>query len=1027
MRVNRGVLTPRILFDADEWILMTQNRVFISYCHWGRGTEWKNALLRELDVFEQHHLIDVWQDGRIRIGASWNDDINRAMEEAHLAILLLTGEALESKYIREVELPFLKERQKRDNLPVFPVICEPCEWRAYDWLIDTQVSNQSIPVSNLSPISQIQFFRELARNIAAELSRLSLGKWLSSTPKAHGNRLSGELERKTFLEKFSMEDNPEGYERELIGREQELVLLDLALVQPNCAVVSLVAWGGVGKTMLVQNWIHRLRNQRKFQARIYAWSFYSQGTNEDRQVSEDPFIAHALEWFGVKLDPLVSPWDKGRFLAEAILREPTLVILDGIEPLQAPPGPMGGRLRAAGIETLLTHLARNTNSNKSRCLCLVTTRQPLVDLAVFEKQGDGNWGRVLRMNLGNLTVEAGATLLYQAGANRAGIAEISSADNELLAASREVNGHALTLYLLGRMLARAYEGDIRCRDFVKFKEADFREQGGTTFNLLAAFERWFANGGDFEQRCLTILRLLGLFDEPAEDRCLAELRGLPIITGLTDPLFSAKRDEITKEMYWQPLLNEDWHSAVSYLTDFGLVNFHVNEETRERHLNCHALIREYFSSRIRKLNEIAWNLAQARLFHFLQKKTHYRPSTIRDLLPLYQAAIHGCKAGFYDEAFRDVYLDRIERGSEYFSTRILGLYGSDIALLARFFDHSWTTPIADLSEHLLPELLGTTGFFLHVVGRPDEALAPMMAAVDLTTSKGDWLDAAICTHNLSELEVTLGRLDDAVVHGQQSIDFADKSSQPYYAILTRSCTADALFERGRRSEAIQLFRTAEQLQGGLTPNKPLLTTVSGVRFCSFMLARAEEAAWRIMLGLKSTKHFGQQSVEIQNCIEVERRALAMLVEHSAADPSVNVARYHLLLGKAVLYKCLLQSGDLTLSENYFTKAASHSLRAGYSARTSNDCLNQAWLRKVQGMSGAAQADLDEAWDIASRGPMRLLLADIHLHRARLFFRDDVYPWKSPQDDLMSAEELVRSCKYHRRDAEILDAKRVILV
>ena len=31
------------------------------------------------------------------------------------------------------------------------------------------------------------------------------------------------------------------------------------------------------------------------------------------------------------------------------------------------------------------------------------------------------------------------------------------------------------------------------------------------------------------------------------------------------------------------------------------------------------------------------------------------------------------------------------------------------------------------------------------------------------------------------------------------------------------------------------------------------------------------------------------------------------------------------------------------------------------------------------------SDLDEAWEIAERGPMPLFLADIHLYRARLFF------------------------------------------
>lgn len=53
------------------------------------------------------------------------------------------------------------------------------------------------------------------------------------------------------------------------------------------------------------------------------------------------------------------------------------------------------------------------------------------------------------------------------------------------------------------------------------------------------------------------------------------------------------------------------------------------------------------------------------------------------------------------------------------------------------------------------------------------------------------------------------------------------------------------------------------------------------------------------------------------------------------------------------------------------------------------------------------------------------LADIHLYRARLFFREKTYPWKSPQDDLAAAEKLINDCGYHRRDEE-LAAKRAIL-
>jgi hypothetical protein len=54
------------------------------------------------------------------------------------------------------------------------------------------------------------------------------------------------------------------------------------------------------------------------------------------------------------------------------------------------------------------------------------------------------------------------------------------------------------------------------------------------------------------------------------------------------------------------------------------------------------------------------------------------------------------------------------------------------------------------------------------------------------------------------------------------------------------------------------------------------------------------------------------------------------------------------------------------------------------------------------------------------------MADICLHRARLFFREKVYPWKSPQDDLAAAEKLINDCGYHRRVAELADAKLAIL-
>ncbi len=58
--------------------------------------------------------------------------------------------------------------------------------------------------------------------------------------------------------------------------------------------------------------------------------------------------------------------------------------------------------------------------------------------------------------------------------------------------------------------------------------------------------------------------------------------------------------------------------------------------------------------------------------------------------------------------------------------------------------------------------------------------------------------------------------------------------------------------------------------------------------------------------------------------------------------------------------------------------------------------------------------------------MRLFMADIHLHRARLFFREEKYPWTGPQADLAAARRLIEQCGYGRRREELADAEAALV-
>jgi hypothetical protein len=97
--------------------------------------------------------------------------------------------------------------------------------------------------------------------------------------------------------------------RELFGREKELAWLD-ACWQEGVRVASIVAFGGVGKSALVNAWLARMDGDGwRGAERVYGWSFYSQGT--DRLTSSDEFVDAALRWFGDKEPEKGSAWDKG--------------------------------------------------------------------------------------------------------------------------------------------------------------------------------------------------------------------------------------------------------------------------------------------------------------------------------------------------------------------------------------------------------------------------------------------------------------------------------------------------------------------------------------------------------------------------------------------------------------------------------------------------------------------------------------------------------------------------------------------
>jgi len=809
---------------------------------------------------------------------------------------------------------------------------------------------------------------------------------------------------------------------ELIGRDDELIFLNNAWSQAvkgepkRPRVLTFVALGGEGKTSLVSKWAAELAhcNLPGCEA-VFAWSFYSQGTQEQTTATSDLFLKEALEFFGdaEMADSARHASDKGKRLAQLVREKRALLILDGVEPLQYPPmPPMDGKLKDDGLAALLKGLAAS-----SLGLCVVTTRYSIPDLKAYRQ------GNAPEISLNRLSKKAGIKLLKSLGVN--GI------QGEFEKLVEDVRGHALTLNLLGSYLHDAHVGDIRQRDLVKLGEADAEEQGGHAFRTMDAYVQWFESGGKNAeeiksgQRMLSVLRLLGLFDRPASADCLAELFKAPAIPNLTEALLGTSKAH--RNMVYTRLENAN------------LIT--VNRDTARTLLSvdAHPLLREYFAKQLREQHPDSWREAHRRLYEYLCATTNEgNQPTLEDLQPLYQAVAHGCQAGMQQDAFEKVYFKRIQRGAESgYSTKKLGAVGFDLGAVACFFDILWSLPSATLSKGAQGWLMNQASIDLRTLGRLTEATELLRTAISRTVKDKEWQRAAVGASNLSQLELALGEVNDALSDGERAVTYADLGG--YGQSAFRACHANAMFQLGQESKAMECFYEAERIQAETQPEYPLLFSIWGFNYCDFLLDVPERAAWLSFLHLQEVVNGAEEKVALDACSKVSERATETLRWVEINNTSLlDMGLDHLTLGRSALYAAQLtddSSSQYAIACEHIGAAMKLLRLAEVQEFVVSGLLTRTWLRSLEGKhtgSNSAQTDLDEAWEIAERGPMPLFMADIHLHRARLFFRETTYPWSNPdgtprnaKHDLGDARRLIEKHGYLRRMEELEDAERVI--
>jgi hypothetical protein len=110
--------------------MMRQNSAIAILCCYARkDKDLLYELKKHLSLLERENVIDVWYDGDISAGTEWDQDIKKHLNEAHIILLLVSPDFINSDYCYSTEMKRAMARHGRKEAIVIPVIVRPVAWQ----------------------------------------------------------------------------------------------------------------------------------------------------------------------------------------------------------------------------------------------------------------------------------------------------------------------------------------------------------------------------------------------------------------------------------------------------------------------------------------------------------------------------------------------------------------------------------------------------------------------------------------------------------------------------------------------------------------------------------------------------------------------------------------------------------------------------------------------------------------------------------------------------------------------------------
>jgi len=124
-----------------------RDQVFISYSH--NDKKWREELEKHLKPYLRNRTITSWSDQQIRAGSQWEAEIESALTNSGIAVLLVTPDFLNSDFIHEKELGPLLKRPDQGGVKI---LWMPIRSSAYK---QTPLKNYQAIIDPAKPLAEM--------------------------------------------------------------------------------------------------------------------------------------------------------------------------------------------------------------------------------------------------------------------------------------------------------------------------------------------------------------------------------------------------------------------------------------------------------------------------------------------------------------------------------------------------------------------------------------------------------------------------------------------------------------------------------------------------------------------------------------------------------------------------------------------------------------------------------------------------------------------------------------------------------